>query len=107
MDRPRHGHKVQWHSSGVFGFETMTSCLKVLTSRKNQVECRFIEEDANALAKYSRELVCKVKKKLEVASCSIGDKLRIVELNGFDLDTTGASPALLIVNNDRFVLLQQ
>ena len=40
---------------------------------------------------------------IEVVACSIGGgKIEVVELNGFDLQLSGTSPALLIVNNDRF-----
>lgn len=45
----------------------------------------------------------KGEEEIEVVACSIGGgKIEVVELNGFDLQLTGTSPALLIVNNDRF-----
>ncbi|ANC21207.1 serine dehydratase [Bacillus cereus] len=91
---------------GILGFETddlrIPEALEIAKERKIEVE--FIEEDANAPhPNTARIRLYKGEDEIEVVACSIGGgKIEVVELNGFDLQLSGTSPALLIVNNDRF-----
>ncbi|KFN03405.1 L-serine ammonia-lyase, iron-sulfur-dependent, subunit beta [Bacillus clarus] len=91
---------------GILGFETddlrIPSALEIAKERGIEVE--FIEEDANAPhPNTARIRLYKDEEEIEVVACSIGGgKIEVVELNGFDLQLSGTSPALLIVNNDRF-----
>lgn len=91
---------------GILGFETddlrIPSALDIAKERGIEVE--FIEEDANAPHPNTAKIrLYKGEEEIEVVACSIGGgKIEVVELNGFDLQLTGTSPALLIVNNDRF-----
>lgn len=91
---------------GILGFETddtrIPDALNI--AKERNVEVEFIEEDANAPHPNTAKIrLYKGEEEIEVVACSIGGgKIEVVELNGFDLQLTGTSPALLIVNNDRF-----
>ncbi|QOS97479.1 L-serine ammonia-lyase, iron-sulfur-dependent, subunit beta [Brevibacterium sp. JNUCC-42] len=91
---------------GVLGFETddtrIPDALKI--AKEREIEVEFIEEEANAPhPNTARIRLYKGEEEIEVVACSIGGgKIEVVELNGFDLQLSGTSPALLIVNNDRF-----
>lgn len=91
---------------GILGFETddlrIPEALEI--AKEREIEVEFIEEDANAPhPNTARIRLYKGEEEIEVVACSIGGgKIEVVELNGFDLQLSGTSPALLIVNNDRF-----
>ena len=91
---------------GILGFETddlrIPEALEI--AKEREIEVEFIEEDANAPhPNTARIRLYKGEDEIEVVACSIGGgKIEVVELNGFDLQLSGTSPALLIVNNDRF-----
>ncbi len=91
---------------GILGFETddvrIPNSLEI--AKERGIEIDFIEEEANAPhPNTARIRLYKGEEEIEVVACSIGGgKIEVVELNGFDLQLSGTSPALLIVNNDRF-----
>ncbi|AYB38270.1 L-serine ammonia-lyase, iron-sulfur-dependent subunit beta [Brevibacillus laterosporus] len=91
---------------GILGFETddtrIPNALEI--AKEREIEVEFIEEEANAPhPNTARIRLYKGEEEIEVVACSIGGgKIEVVELNGFDLQLSGTSPALLIVNNDRF-----
>ncbi|TPG92354.1 L-serine ammonia-lyase, iron-sulfur-dependent, subunit beta [Brevibacillus laterosporus] len=91
---------------GILGFETddtrIPNALEI--AKEHEIEVEFIEEEAIAPhPNTARIRLYKGEEEIEVVACSIGGgKIEVVELNGFDLQLSGTSPALLIVNNDRF-----
>ncbi|PFJ17002.1 L-serine ammonia-lyase, iron-sulfur-dependent, subunit beta [Bacillus cereus] len=91
---------------GILGFETddlrIPDALEI--AKEREIEVEFIEEEANAPHPNTAKIcLYKGEEEIEVVACSIGGgKIEVVELNGFDLQLSGTSPALLIVNNDRF-----
>lgn len=91
---------------GILGFETddprIPQALEL--AKERGIDVTFIEEEAQAVHPNTAKIrLYKDEDEIEVVACSIGGgKIEVVELNGFDLQLTGTSPALLIVNNDRF-----
>lgn len=91
---------------GILGFETddprIPSALEI--AKEQGIDVTFIEEEAQAPHPNTARLrLYKDEEEIEVVASSIGGgKIEVIELNGFDLQLTGTSPALLIVNNDRY-----
>ncbi|WP_209121124.1 L-serine ammonia-lyase, iron-sulfur-dependent subunit beta [Alkalihalobacillus sp. BA299] len=91
---------------GILDFDTFDQRIVEALSiaEKKGIKISFFQEDALTEHPNTVKVVLGDKNNvLELVGISIGGgKIEIIELDGFQLDLSGNSPALLIVHNDRF-----
>ncbi|MFD0769023.1 L-serine ammonia-lyase, iron-sulfur-dependent subunit beta [Bacillus sp. CGMCC 1.60114] len=91
---------------GILGFEMedslFSNALTIATERGITINC--IEEIAKPSYPNTVKITLyKGEDKIEMIACSVGwGKIKIIEINGFDLKLNETRSALLIMNNDHF-----
>ncbi|MBG9608872.1 L-serine ammonia-lyase, iron-sulfur-dependent subunit beta [Bacillus toyonensis] len=91
---------------GILGFKINDSLIiNALTIAKERgIKINCIEEIAKPVHSHTAKIcLYKGKDKIEMLACSLrGGRVKIIEVNGFELKLREANPALLIMNNNHF-----